>query len=354
MLYGLQHLRFIAAMMVVFHHSIGRTLLIHDTSISGLYSYGAAGVDIFFVISGFIMVYILDKRPNTAPLDFFLQRLARIGPPYWIVTFFALFLNLYAPFFYFGPTDLWFTIKSALFIPTYRNGPGDLSPMIYPGWSLNFEMVFYALIPLALLISRKRYILLTSFFIVCVFTFSKHLESENVFFEFYSKNNGVILEFILGMMLGVLFLRKELTAAPIFGTILMIMGSVLLYIAWQEVQARDRFLYIGGPSLVIVAGFIMSEPIWSKFSISRRLIILGNASFAIYLTHLFFITPVTRVLMRSGYVEWSFASPLLTESIFMVGCMILGILFYLLVEKPVTAVARGGVNWITSRTSSRG
>ena len=113
-------------------------------------SFGAAGVDIFFVVSGFIMVVTTMKR-DMAPGEFLLHRIARIVPVYWVVTILLFAIVMYG----FKPVGImrmqpdWLA-KSLLFIPFDRDG--RVEPIISVGWTLNYEMFFYLLFALGLFV----------------------------------------------------------------------------------------------------------------------------------------------------------------------------------------------------------
>ena len=149
MIRNLQALRAVAAYMVVLYHFLGQ-------QVSQLYppakflSFGAAGVDIFFVVSGFIMVVTTMKR-DMAPGEFLLHRIARIVPVYWVVTILLFAIVMYG----FKPVGImrmqpdWLA-KSLLFIPFDRDG--RVEPIISVGWTLNYEMFFYLLFALSLFV----------------------------------------------------------------------------------------------------------------------------------------------------------------------------------------------------------
>src|ERR1700730_16181483 len=136
---SVQALRAIAALAVVLCHAdqIHRWLL----GLKDPYPLEqlASGVDLFFVISGFVMVYSSRDlfAVKGAARTFFTRRVARIVPPYWAVMVIAIPLMAL-------PSDWRSLLGSYLFIP-YR-APGDnIVPVYGVGWTLNFEMFFYAL-----------------------------------------------------------------------------------------------------------------------------------------------------------------------------------------------------------------
>ena len=106
---------------------------------------GKAGVDVFFVISGFVMATATASLPSgwRTSLAFLWRRLARVAPLYWLVTLFLV--SLYLADRRFGaerPLDVDLVLRSLLFVPVH--GPdGGIRPIVGVGWSLDYEMYFY-------------------------------------------------------------------------------------------------------------------------------------------------------------------------------------------------------------------
>src|SRR6266478_6157802 len=153
MIRPIQYLRGIAAMMVVWHHALGQIALSHQ--LTDLPPFGGYGVDLFFVISGFIMLVTTWDKPIT-PVEFIKHRIRRVVPLYWLATSLMVVGAIAAPFMF--KTLKWDAAaltKSLLFVP-YENlsFPGTISPLLVPGWSLNYEMFFYAIFALLLLVGR--------------------------------------------------------------------------------------------------------------------------------------------------------------------------------------------------------
>lgn len=143
MIKNLQALRAFAALSVVYLHA----------AITTPFAVGNFGVDVFFVISGFIMSHVC----ATDPSRFIARRLARIVPLYWLTTLALFALAVVAPAI--GKqtnAELPHLIQSLLFIP-YLKSPGQIMPILDPGWTLNYEMAFYAIVAIALWLGLRRY-----------------------------------------------------------------------------------------------------------------------------------------------------------------------------------------------------
>ena len=161
-LQGIQALRAIAALLVVFGHAAHEAEAIAARvgvpAIDPSFLYWGSGVDIFFVISGFIMVHTsaeLFGRPGAWRI-FLGRRIARIVPLYWLLTSLLLIGSLFVPQLLNVPIGDWqHILASYLFIPSLRGG-SEIRPVMALGWTLNFEMFFYLLFAGAMFLPLRR------------------------------------------------------------------------------------------------------------------------------------------------------------------------------------------------------
>ena len=152
---SIQILRALAALLVVFHHARYQIRDFEAFFYGGIWQSGQAGVDIFFVISGFIM-WVTTHDRRTTPLQFLTNRIVRIVPLYWLLTLTVAAACLIAPSLFRGvvlaPEHV---VKSLFFIPDFYPGmPTHIWPLLLPGWTLNYEMIFYVVFAVALLLPR--------------------------------------------------------------------------------------------------------------------------------------------------------------------------------------------------------
>jgi len=270
---NLQALRAFAALNVaLFHTLVTSTAYGYKLSLfSPLLGWGGNGVDIFFVLSGFIMVYILEGK-KVSTKDFFIERLLRVAPLYWVLTgtFLLLVLAVPSAFRSESVSIIPHALASIFFISQAWQ---DQLPLLFDGWSLEYEMLFYALLTIGLFFP-KRYqtYIFTGAGIICT----------ALLFEI----DSIVYEFILGMVVGYLFCRLKHRlpfAGPFF-----ILGTVLFFstlgqnpmLDWTE----NRVIRAGIPSFFIVYGLIGVRQIHSGL-----LTLLGDASYSIYLIQVFTI-----------------------------------------------------------------
>ncbi len=271
-LHALQYLRAIAALAVVYSHTV--------IQVEGYQQFlahaGSFGVDIFFVISGFIMIYI--ARPDTRPVAFFIARIRRVVPLYWFFTFLMAGILLVMPSVFKATVFQWDTLlKSLAFIPHWSTAyEGYVWPIVAPGWSLIFEMYFYLVFAISLLLAERYRILFISVVITVVFIIATRLNTgESAVAQFFSES--MVFEFILGMLLAFAW-KRGLRLPSSTAWYLLLFGSCLLFLDLPV----PRIVEYGLPSLFIVMACLyirIKEYSWA--------VLLGDASYALYLSHIF-------------------------------------------------------------------
>jgi exopolysaccharide production protein ExoZ len=277
----LQMLRAAAALAVAMAH------FPQSGTILPFLKYGVVGVDVFFVISGFIMVHSSHRLYGTGGgWSIFLgRRVARIVPIYWLVCFLwcaYLFVNAGPGV----PVLTWSWMLSSLsFVPF---GDGAVDPITGVGWTLNIEMFFYACFAGTLIWSAYRSaLILTAAFVA----FALLWKTQILVLPFSYWFRPIILEFVLGIWLGIAYreglrFSPRLCAAAILGGVILIgLSAVAGYYAVPTKDIGLRFIVWGMPSLLIVSGCALG-PQPSKISpVFWVFILLGNASYCIYLLH---------------------------------------------------------------------
>ncbi len=287
---SIQYLRAIAALMVVVYHAVTRAHM-H-------FGMGAAGVDIFFIISGFIMWKI--SETESAPKRFLVRRIIRIVPLYWGVTCFIAACAIILPGKIFPnlTVDLVSIIKSLFFVP-YGNATGDIYPILVPGWTLNFEMAFYVIFAGCLLAPRKWQLPIMTFVMLVTILLRVVFVSNNPLFLTYT--NPIILEFLVGAWLaeGV---DRGLKAPKAVSAVLVVCGIGAL-IAHEvlriELDPLLRVIWWGGAAFLIVSGAIMLELAgWMpKIPLLKQ---LGDASYSIYLLHGLVVAAMLLLFRHAG------------------------------------------------------
>ena len=332
---SIQYLRAAAAILVVvFHHANA----IRADYAPGAFAFpvGAFGVDIFFVISGFIMWTIAAARP-LSPQDFLKRRIIRIAPIYWAVTLATAFVAVEGGVRLNPNPDISWLASSLFFVPHWSlEHPGIVAPVAAPGWTLNLEMFFYTLFAATLFLpQRLRLGALTCSLFALASTRLVAGEPGNAALNLYSES--VIAEFGFGVFLGWLYLNRPAVFAYTRRNICI--GGALIVLGLMTAPAFNaehdlRGLVWGAPALAIVAGALLLEPAIARRSL-HALKFLGDASYSIYLTHIMAMAVSQRTIGAALAPE----APLLTLAIETIFAVLIGCCAYLFVEKPLTRVA---------------
>jgi len=191
---SLQILRAVAAISVVYFHIGSGPYAPIPTPIP---TFGSFGVDIFFVISGFVMAMVVAKGHSAR--SFAISRLTRIVPLYWILTTCLLLLAAVKPDLLSSTTaNLLNYLKSLCFIPYFKEN-GSLTPMLAVGWTLNYEMFFYLCVWISLIFVRRFYVQATISLIILCYFLASMATQNSVVSSFFG--NTQIFEFLFGMLL---------------------------------------------------------------------------------------------------------------------------------------------------------
>lgn len=317
-IHGIQYLRAIAAMGVLAFHL--------SEQFGGPFDLGAAGVDLFFVISSFIMWVTTADRPIT-PQRFALHRFIRVVPLYWLVTCVtALGILLKPQFFYGHILSSENFLGSLAFLPSVQRGV--FHPVVLQGWTLCYEMMFYAIFALTLWLKpSRRLAVLTVIFVVMAVL---HDAMPSGYLRLYT--NPIILEFLMGILIGTLWTGR-LRVPRWLAIALFVLGLLALLATQFLAMDMMRLLRWGLPSALLVAGIVLIEK--GRASRPVNLIgFLGDASYSIYLWHGVLAAVLTAVLLRLHLPT------ALQPVVLFSGCLVLAALLNLIIEQPLVRLLR--------------
>ena len=300
-LHSIQLLRFIAAYLVVMMHSSQAIAIRMNHTPDDFWKFGTFGVDIFFIISGFVMETISKdkvigfKQRLLFSINFLKRRLIRIAPLYWIYTTLKILVLATLPFLAARTTfDLFHIFSSYLFIPTLAPW-GLMEPFLPVGWTLNFEMFFYLIFAISLLVSVNR-IFIALFFFVLISVMA-HM-ANNQLLTFYSQD--IIFEFLVGMTIAQCYKRKWLVESRYLAVgILAITLSYLIFCYHFELNFV-RFLRLGIPAGLLVYSLLCLEPLIKNNPTLLKISAYGDTSYTTYLLHTFIVPSVPLLLLYFG------------------------------------------------------
>ena len=279
---NVQYLRATAALIVVLWHAALETGRGAGTPLA--IWHGGFGVEIFFVISGFIITYTSRALSGrAAAITFIHKRLARIVPLYWITTtaFIAISVLMRNLVHRSGDYDPIYIVNSYLFIPSQASD-GSMQPVYGLGWSLNYEMFFYFCFAVAIL--KKWMLPVVIAALVSMTMLHSSLRPNSIP---WALSGGFLLEFVAGVALGLLAAR---TTYRLPGYVFWLSTSSLLVLASIFIPHDDAYV-LPTPASFALAVAIASVAVFSRkaFDPFGIFTILGFASFSLYLTHMFVV-----------------------------------------------------------------
>ena len=305
---------------------------------------GGAGVDFFFVLSGFIIFYIHHEDFHQPELfrPYVRKRLVRVYPIYWMVVIPVILFNFIFPAIS-NPNERMLSnvLQSFFLIPQ-----GHL-PVLGVAWTLSHELLFYAIFAVNIwfrgskvnLIFYSWIILLLLFLILSIVSPAAYaaLTLNSYLVQFVS--SGLNLEFSLGMFAALLFVNNKVKN----GIVWFILGFVLFLLAglndvyWSYSFISDgglsnRIIAFGLPSfLMVLGGAEANEQLQKRFH--RIFQHLGDSSYSLYLIHYPLIVVGCMVGAKIGI------SPLLLGMILVLASIVIGLLCHFIVEKPLIRFA---------------
>ncbi|WP_406232096.1 acyltransferase family protein [Isoptericola jiangsuensis] len=336
-LQNLQMMRAVAAILVVWAHAIDLVGKRHHDAFQiawgALENFGAVGVDVFFVISGFIVSLTAERSRSVG--QFLVARLVRIWPLYLIATAAVFAVDP-------GARDL-VTLSWSTLLQQVPGKPTGM-PTHPLGWSLMFEAVFYLMLAGAMCwrtqrAMPERVLIIGSAAVLVAGLFRFHQPTNII-------GNPIIIEFLLGVIIGWVY-RQRPELPTWVTTVLFVMGAVLLLStamygfhfvseAPQTLDASlswDRVRVWGFPSALLIASAVFRQQ--SVSPVTRPVVFLGDSSYSIYL-----FSFIALLLLDHAWEAWAPASPdvaiLMATSI----AVLFGVICYWLLERPLTAVFR--------------
>ncbi|WP_321816722.1 MULTISPECIES: acyltransferase [unclassified Paraburkholderia] len=331
---SIQVLRALAALAVVAFHTVGNVGSYGWSArlLPRFASYGELGVDVFFVISGFVIALVSkgDRGGVGAARQFLVARITRVVPLYWLMTaIFAVLLVVVPSAFGHARLAPWHLITSFIFFPSI-NWAGIVAPVLNVGWTLNYEAWFYLVFSLALCFTSRPLIFVG---IALASTSLLRLSHPTgVAFSFYT--NSIVLEFLFGAFVGTYYAAGKKIPATGAGIALLI--AIACKFAYSPTLTEEnRILVFGIPALTIL---IVALALEARLRGARLIGKLGDASYSLYLTHVLSVPlalKLIQIIDRQHHVPGDLVA---IAVISLAVCVALGC--YHLVERPMTRFVR--------------
>ena len=293
---GVQALRGLAALSVMLFHFRWNINAVNPGLGDKLFGWGATGVDLFFLISGFVITLSASRSPHgiSGALSFLKKRALRILPAYYIILIISFCLSgALSTFHYADKTEN--LISAIFFMPIYADHAPfyvDDSGMYGIRWTLNYELLFYMFISISILFARRWFAAATLFTITLVIIplvmgqeFSFHPSA----YSFSSAALGLITNpmiwlFLIGMFIGLVIpYLKRVSAKAMSFTLLLIALITANFFSHGEFTGHG-LLSSGWLYGLILLTIILSEDCIGKYT-PNFLVKLGDISFSLYLIH---------------------------------------------------------------------
>lgn len=287
--------------------------------------FGAYGVDFFLVISGFVIMYSTEKDVEC----FWKKRLIKIVPLYWFMTLMtAMFVYFLPSLFNSYEVSTEYIVKSMLFIPYEHSGIRQ--PLLGLGWTLNYEMLFYFVFWISMRINHSKRGLISIVICILLTVFST-LNGIGMPISFYS--DGCLIEFCYGIIAYILYQKhkekfpprtQKSIAISLLASSILIVCSCLMF--WAQNSGADRFLTSGVVAVFVLEFLLLFEKcIW----VPKFLIIIGNASYCIYLLHIYPVRLLDNIAKK-------FSEPNLFSALFnVIFACVCGYVWFVFIEKKL-------------------
>jgi peptidoglycan/LPS O-acetylase OafA/YrhL len=328
-------LRAVAAILVMIFH--GSQMIEEQLGYSFLnyfFMAGFSGVDIFFVLSGFIILYT-SHNSNYTIAQFLKRRFIRIYPIYWVVSFLLVLYFVFAP----NPdqaykTDVSFILSSLTLFPQEKYIVGI-------AWTLSYEIIFYIVFAFTYLLN-PRYLLYIFILWISMILMTDFFGIKSGIFAVDALLNPIIINFAFGCLIAYIFIHKhdfEKWRLILFsGILLFAISWVLYYVIVKDDPTAftapiSRVYLFGFPSALIILGTAYSGSFDNKL-----LVYLGDASYSLYLIHGTVLSVLLKLILYFGLA--ALFNNIIGALLIFAATIIAGCLIYKMVEKPLIRLTR--------------
>lgn len=333
---SIQAARGFAAMLVVIYHLERLTQpeqYLGRLAFDGAFGFGHAGVDFFFVLSGFIIYYVHHRDlgvPAALP-RFAWRRATRIYPAYWLVTALVILTTALVVSDWTGRFAIQHVLGSLILLPQ------GTDPVLSVGWTLVHEAVFYVLFAIGIASRRGgRVVVLAWLAIIAAGFFAP---PENVVFRHLSSNYNLL--FMIGLLTARIVLSVRVSRPLVWALggfcALLCAGGAENAGLFRVNDLAGRLLY-GFSSMAIIIGLAEAEQL-GRLRVGRAVMFLGDVSYALYLVHVPVIANTLWLLAKTGLIGHVSTAVLTAGTLS--ASMAAAAIIHLKIERPVLKWAHG-------------
>lgn len=342
----IQVFRGIAAMLVIMHHLIANSTNHLDyVTYGNFFNFGFVGVDFFFVLSGFIITYVhfpdLMESSENRLARFFKKRFIRIYPIYWVIAIVTVIIYYKSTPIFMQQADLkidfssWRSVKFLFesFLLIYN----EKIRLVGVAWTLSYELLFYVIFGLGILLKFKAAKIIAFVWLLLILLFAFVFPADNEVYKFIF--NVIIIEFLAGCIVAYLVRKKIYLSFKITLPLTIIVFFILRNSFHMVGLEFDRNIYnVTLMSLLfglITYMAVRFDQLNSTFKFPFILILIGDASYSIYLSHNMFLSALTRIYAKINPAHMSTGYLALVCTIIFIITVFLGILVHLFIEKKL-------------------
>jgi len=331
-------MRAIAALLVVIHHAAWKGEQYSSNPLSWFHI-GGIGVDLFFIISGYIMCYTVDQK-KVDFLSFIKARFLRIIPLYWALTTLALGIYL------FFPDKVNSSGGSTNIISSYTLFPAEGKYLINNGWTLSYEFLFYFIFSACLTFNSLIKYLIPCFIILLLVLLGWLIGEGHYLIDFLTSE--YLLEFMFGIL--AFYFSKNIRNNFYYGATLISASIAAIVFVNVNNLELNRTIQYGIPSFTFFLGMLLME---SRFKNSNPTLLgsilksLGDSSYSLYLFHPFSLVACSIALSRFGLADYG----VIFVGVLVLTSLISGHLCYLILEKPLVKLVKTNKSFKRTKNS---
>ena len=331
---GVQGARGIAALMVVVYHatrSVSLPQYLGHIPFGNVFGFGHAGVDFFFVLSGFIITHahMADVGHPQRLYRYLWRRATRVYPIYWFVTAFEFSRSAFSP-------DAATRLAPSHLLHSLLLLPEAAGPLVGVAWTLRYEMLFYLLFALTI-IDRRFCKTLISGTVLLVWIGTMTASTDPWLDLLLSPFN---IEFLIGIAAANVLMRHQIPRSPAFvavGVIFFLATGTMELLGLVPLNGLlGRMLY-GGASATILLGLVEAER-QGRFRLGKIGVMLGDCSYGLYLIHLLVISLTVRLCSEIGILRLLPVGVLITTLVALP--LAIAVTLHLRVELPIMTYVR--------------
>lgn len=336
---SIQALRGLAVLGVVAYHalSVEQKYSGGDRVLPEFFSFGQTGVDLFFVISGFVMVTVTQGRFGGLPetLRFLWSRVTRIYPTYWLYFFITLAIFLVKP--------AWVNASQGYqvqLLTSFLLLPSQQLPLVMVSWSLIHEMWFYLVFACLLLFHQRLLLPALLVWTTLILVGNASIDMRALSPGIHIVLHPYTLEFIIGALTAVLVHTKGVRRLPTFLVWLCIAGLLLVgmpamyvsgVLAYGATIPRAGLLGVFYGTLVFTLTLLEHRKV---LPVPKSLQFLGDISYTIYLSHVLVLSAIGRLWLLAGASADSHVDNLVAFGVMLAAVIAYGWVGFRLVERP--------------------